>query len=344
VTTSTHLDYEIRTYREADEARVLALLEAALGPGPAGVRSPAFFRWKHIDNPFGRSFMLVAEHEGRIIGLRAFLRWRFAAGDRILRAVQAVDTATHPDFQGMGVFARLTRRALEVLPDEADLVYNTPNEKSLPGYLKMGWGVVGDVPVSVRVRRPIRFARGFRSLRGEAAPSGSRPSVAAPSAAEVLGDGTWVPSLVAQASQSAQALGTARDAAFLRWRYADAAAFFDYRMVVQERGGRPAGLAVFRVRPRGSLWEAAVVDLLVRSGDAGTARSLLRHVIRSSGADHVTCSFPRRSLAGRAAARTGFLKAPVGTTLVVNMLGHSLEPDPTSLDSWALTLGDLEVF
>jgi len=31
-------------------------------------------------------------------------------------------------------------------------------------------------------------------------------------------------------------------------------------------------------------------------------------------------------------------------TLVVNPLGHDLHPDPLDLTSWALTVGDLEVF
>ncbi len=38
-------------------------------------RTPELFAWKHIDNPFGRSIILVAEAEGTIAGLRAFMRW-----------------------------------------------------------------------------------------------------------------------------------------------------------------------------------------------------------------------------------------------------------------------------
>ena len=93
----------------------------------------------HPVDPFGRSFMLVAETDGRIVGLRAFMRWEFVAGDRRFRAVRAVDTATHPDHQGKGIFSRLTLEALDSLRDQADFIFNTPNEKSLPGYLKMGW-------------------------------------------------------------------------------------------------------------------------------------------------------------------------------------------------------------
>src|SRR5207247_2560043 len=123
-----------------------------------------FFRWKHVDNPFGRSFMLVAEAEERILGLRAFMRWRFAAGGREVGAVRAVDTATHPDFQGRGIFSLLTRAALDSLPADVGFVFNTPNEKSGPGYLKMGWHEVGRIPIAIRVRNPMGFVRRARSL------------------------------------------------------------------------------------------------------------------------------------------------------------------------------------
>ena len=128
----------IRPYDEADEDEVIGLLTAALGGGPAGERPAEFFRWKHQENPFGRSFGLVAEADDRIVGLRAFMRWEFVAGDRRFKAVRAVDTATHPDYQGRGIFSQLTLEALDALRHEADFVFNTPNEKSLPGYLKMG--------------------------------------------------------------------------------------------------------------------------------------------------------------------------------------------------------------
>ena len=161
----------LRPYREEDESAVLELLDASLGGGPVGRRPPSFFRWKHMSNPFGRSFMLVAEDDGRIVGLRAFMRWRFQAGDRELLAVRAVDTATHPDYQGQGIFSRLTLAALDELGGQVDLVFNTPNEKSLPGYLKMGWRPVGQVPIRVRVRHPTACRHARVSLCGRSVPA-----------------------------------------------------------------------------------------------------------------------------------------------------------------------------
>lgn len=332
----------LRPYRDGDGQAVLQLLDASLGGGPAGRRPPSFFRWKHLANPFGRSFMLVAESDGRIVGLRAFMRWRFQAGDRELRAVRAVDTATHPEYQGQGIFSRLTLAALDELAGEADLVFNTPNEKSLPGYLKMGWQPVGDVRIRVRVRHPLRVARRRRSLRSIGSGAGPPPRVGAPSAAEALRDEEGLSLLLSGLQANARRITTPRSLEYLRWRYGDAP-LLDYRAAQIEGRHRTEGLAIFRVRPRGSLWETTIAELLVREGDTTTARRLFRAVARAADVDHMTCSFPSGTAAARV-ARLTTMPAPVGMTLVVRPFRDDLHPDPILLDSWALTLGDLEVF
>jgi len=332
--------YEVRPYTDADEIGVIGLLRDAMGEGPAGERTPAFFRWKHLENPFGRSFMLVAEADGRPIGFRAFLRWRFRAEGRVVEAVQAVDTATHPDHQGRGVFSRLTMEALEALRGDVDLVFNTPNEKSLPGYLKMGWRVVGRIPVNVRVRRPLRFAAGIRSLREGGTTRRGAPVVIADDAASIL-ETPGIEELLAEA-ELASGIATARDLQYLRWRYGDPPGL-SYHAVLEERGGRVAGIAIFRVRPRAALWEATVLEVIVRQDDIGTARRLLRRLVAAADVDHLTCRFPSGSAALRAARRTGYLPSSQGITFVVNPLSE-IEPDPGRLSSWALTLGDVEVF
>jgi GNAT superfamily N-acetyltransferase len=329
---------DVRRYREDDEGRTVELLRASLGGGPAGSRSHDFFRWKHLGNPFGPSLMLVAETGERIVGFRAFIRWRFTTGERDLLAVRAVDTATHPDFQGRGIFKTLTMAALDDLRGEADLVFNTPNEKSLPGYLKMGWRTVGTVPIRVRVRRPVRFARRVRTFREvSGSGGGSAPAVDAPPASETLGDAEAVSTLISRAGSIAGALATPRSVDYLRWRYGSAPSL-DYRAV-----GNGDGLAIFRVRPRGQLWEATVSEIFVPEGDAGAARRLLRAVARTAAADHLTFSFPSGSALDRGVRRRT-IRAPGGMTLVTRPLVPGLRPDAMQLSSWALSLGDLEVF
>jgi GNAT superfamily N-acetyltransferase len=333
----------VRPYRDEDEPGVLELLAVALGAGPAGRRPPEFFRWKHLENPFGRSFMLVAEAEDRIVGFRAFLRWRFTAGSTVLHAVRAVDTATHPNYQGQGIFTRLTLEALHQLTGNTDFVFNTPNAKSLPGYLKMGWRVVGRVPILIRPRRPLRFVVRSASLRTVATGAGDPPAPDAETAAEGMGSPEDLQQLLESSANDGMRIGTERSVEYLRWRYG-AAPLLDYRAVRESVGQRTSGLAIFRVRPRGRLWETTMVELIVHPEDVRTARRLVRRVVHAAAVDHVTGHFPSRSASARACLQTGFVRSPGGMTLVVNPLSGSLEPDPSDLRSWSLSLGDLEVF
>jgi GNAT superfamily N-acetyltransferase len=337
------LGLKIRSYDDQDEKAVLDLLRESLGEGPTGLRTPAFFRWKHFANPFGASFMLVAEVDGRIVGLRAFMRWEFRYDDRTVRAVTAVDTATHPHYQGQGIFSKLTRTALDSLAGDADLVFNTPNEKSLGGYLKMGWQVAGRVPVRIRVRHPLRLALGMRSIRKPGVvPVHEAPSVAAPRAAELLVD-TEVGSFIEQWSAAETRIATRRGGRYLDWRYAEVPSL-DYRALRLSHAGRTRGLVIFRVRPRGGLWESTVTELLVEPGDRATARSLLRKVIAAAPVDHLASHFPSGSTAARQALRSGFVPSNAGITFVVKLLNPNLSVDVTSLKTWALSLGDVEVF
>jgi GNAT superfamily N-acetyltransferase len=333
---STTTPVATRLYRTEDEPDVLDLLHVSLGDGPAGERAAPFFRWKHMDNPFGESLMLLATDGDRVVGLRAFMRWRFLAGDRVVTAVRAVDTATHPEYQGRGIFRKLTLEALDRLRGDVDLVFNTPNEKSLPGYLKMGWRTVGRLPVLVAPRHPIHVLRRWRS--GEAPPV--RP-VKAPTAAEALADPD-VPRLLTDRREPR--LHTVRTPEYIRWRYADAP-LLGYRAVTErDSGGGLVGMAVFRVRPRGGLREATVSELIVGDRGAAVGHRLLRAVARTGQVDHLAMLFPPHSVERSAARRVGGLRVPGGVTLVCNPLHVGIEPDPPDVASWSLTAGDVEVF
>jgi hypothetical protein len=329
----------IRPYEPADESRVLQLLRSTLGEGPSGRRSVDFFRWKHERNPFGASLRLVAEADGVLVGFRSFLRWRLRGGERTLAAARAVDAATHPEHRRQGIFDRLTRAALGTLATEADLLFNTPNAKSTRGNLKLGWSIVGRYPVAVRVRNPLATLRRFRS-----AATGARrgaPIIEAPSAQDALRHQGLGP-LLESLGGVGQRLWTPRDTRYLRWRYAEAPGL-DYRAVTSERGGALLGLALFRVRLRRGAWEASIAEVLVPSGDRRTARHLLDAVAYSTRVDHLACASPSGSEASWGARRARFVRVPGGVRLIANPL-RPIRPDPTSLRSWALSLGDLEVF
>src|SRR6185369_5387038 len=102
---------------------------------------------------------------------------------------------------------------------DTDLVFNTPNGKSLPGYLKMGWTVTGRVPVAIRPVRPIRVAARVRHLDAADGPDRPGPVVEAETAAAALDDTVGVEALLAAAAAPEARLRTPRTLTFLGWRY-----------------------------------------------------------------------------------------------------------------------------
>lgn len=100
-----------------------------------------FFNWKHYENPFGKSYGLLALNNNQIVGLRMFMFWKFynPVSKELVRAIRPVDTVTDINYRGKGMFKKLTLQGLEECQGSYDVVFNTPNENSRPGYNKMGW-------------------------------------------------------------------------------------------------------------------------------------------------------------------------------------------------------------
>jgi GNAT superfamily N-acetyltransferase len=323
---------EVRPVEPRDLPEVLALLTASLGWVPDD-QHEAFFRWKHVDNPFGASPAWVAVDDGRILGFRTFLRWELRRDGTVLRAVRAVDTATHPDAQGRGLFRLLTTHALdEVRAEGVDFVFNTPNDQSRPGYLKMGWADVGRLPIRMRPRSLASLVRMGRARRP--ADKWSLATDAGVPAADVLADTDAVGALLAALGDGPPgAVRTNRSAAHLRWRYG-----FEplrYRAVPLDGSSAAGGLVLFRLRRRGPALEAALSEVLAPPGRDGAARKAIRTVLRASGADYGIALGADRRLG------EGLVSFPrQGPRLTWRSVNATVMPP---LADWHLALGDIEL-
>jgi hypothetical protein len=200
-------------------------------------------------------------------------------------------------------------------------VFNTPNERSRHGYLRMGWRDVGRVPAAFRPTKPAAAVRLARS-RVPAERWSLTLSVGTP-VGEWLGQRTRAD--LVRAPRHVRELHTNSSETYLRWRYGLPS--LHYRVVDD---GDAAVLV--RLRRRGLAKELSVVQTF---GDPTRADHLAFHVAREAGADYVLRVGDARPASGYPALPSG------GPRLTWRALADAGMPP---LPNWALTLGDVELF
>ncbi|PVY43022.1 GNAT family N-acetyltransferase [Pontibacter virosus] len=320
---------QIRKGTAADIPAIVELLKSSLGEGLIQ-KSEALWNWKHLENPHGASPVLVAEAHGQVVGVRAFLRWQWVYKGQVLQAIRAVDTATHPSYQGKGIFKKLTLQGLEDAKSVGiHLVYNTPNESSKPGYLKMGWVEMNRMALKLKVNP---FA--YKQLNPPMPPAQ---------------DWNKLASILAQLSNPVNNANdyvhTVLSPAYIKWRYQDNP-LFDYYFLSDYR----SYVLFYRYKQHKFGQEMRVVDLFtVKSAfDKSAKKALAISFKQVSGACFLTSASGRHfELAGSVYPGMGLLpvldKGPI-----VTLRNISLQEDKFNVlskqESWGYALGDMELF
>ncbi|MFD2518547.1 GNAT family N-acetyltransferase [Salinimicrobium flavum] len=305
----------IREATHNDIPQILKVLKASLGE-TSSKKTEAVWRYKHIDNPFGESLVLVAEEEGEIIGVRAFMRWKWQKGDQVYSAFRAVDTATHPAHQGKGIFKKLTLKALEIGRERGDhFVFNTPNEQSKPGYIKMGWEEVDKIKIHLR---PLNILR-FKNKELEYKTLGKEEAIV-----DLLNNHF-------EQLKAADRLFTPKDVAYIKWRYLHNP-LQDY-VVIFDREYFIAGY----IKNRGKINEFRISEVIVLKAGMESAKLVILKLAKSSGAAVLTMS-PDAEINFKAGITGNF--GPVLTYKPINL--NQLEF--LTLKTWSYSLGDLELF
>ena len=311
----------IRASHLSDTPAIVQLLKESLGESLLK-KTTDIWQYKHEQNPFGPSYVLLAEEASHLIGVRAFMQWRWQKGSEVLQAYRAVDTATHPQHQGRGIFKKLTLQAVSEVQDLSEcFIFNTPNEKSRPGYLKMGWEVLGKIRLSLV---PTLFYS-FLLLRKD--PSKKQQAI----------DATAIDHLCSQHNKELEQQNvffTPKSAAYLAWRYENnpMQSYF-----ISTTTDYYVACYVKRHRYFKELRVAEVVGATTPE-----SRNKLRHYL-------MTIAFQERCLLITTADKNLFplrLYGTFGPQMTCRDLTKSqlLLQSSKKMDEWHYSLGDLELF
>lgn len=309
---------QIREATENDIPEILNVLKASLGE-TSSQKTEKVWRYKHIDNPFGKSLVLVAEEDNKLIGVRAFMRWKWQKGEQVYSTFRAVDTATHPNHQGKGIFKKLTLRALEIAKEQGDhFVFNTPNSKSKPGYLKMGWKEVNKLKIQLRPLNPLKTVKNQFEYK----------IIGEKSASEKVMNSFF------EKQKGINRLFTPKNINYLLWRYVNNP--LQNYSVIFDREYFVAGY----VKKRNRFEEFRVSEAIFSEAGEKEAKAAMLKMANTSGANILSLS-PNTGINLKTGVTGNF--GPVLTFKNIN-LGVKEEQELLALSSWNYRLGELELF
>ncbi|GAB3665039.1 hypothetical protein GCM10028791_40750 [Echinicola sediminis] len=232
---------QLREATTSDIPAIVELLKSSLGESMIP-KSESLWKWKHLSNPFGPSPVWLAEEKGNLAGVRAFMQWEWQKGNQPIKALRAVDTATHPDYQGKGIFKQLSLGLIkECSPKGYQFIFNTPNKNSLPGYLKMGWQKKGRLSVRTTILRPFHLLKGLKNK--ESSPIS-------------LGLQKW-PEEISLPEYNPPLFATNLSPSFLYWRYAQNP-LFKYGCLTDQE----SYLCIFRIKSHTWAQELRISELI----------------------------------------------------------------------------------
>ncbi|MFL5295198.1 MAG: GNAT family N-acetyltransferase [Phenylobacterium sp.] len=122
--------------------------------------SPEAIAWRYRDNPAGQVVGADAWDGERLAAHYVTCPLEARIDGEVVRGLLSLNTATHPDYQGRGLFTRLAETAYAAGTDAGyRFVIGVANANSTPGFLKkLGFQHVDRLHAGVLARLPRRFA------------------------------------------------------------------------------------------------------------------------------------------------------------------------------------------
>ncbi len=237
-------DLIFRPIRREDVGAISTLYRRCFGIDP----SQAYIRWRYLDTPLGVTPTMLAFDRDDCIGSYGVWPTKLLLSGTRVAGGQAIDSMTHPDYRGRGLFVELGEHCYEVLQQLGiRVLYGFPNESAYPGRIRrLNWDHVDDIhhwvrPLWVAGASPFGrlVAAGSLLWRPTSVAGDLRIETAAAPEAE------GVAALLRACEETHDLCRVERSPEWLAWRYHPASGR-DYRWIACYAERELAGFCVWR--------------------------------------------------------------------------------------------------
>lgn len=331
--------------REASAADIPAM--NALFTEVFGTERPlAHDQWKYGDDPFGPTLVVVAEDGNRVVGQYALWPTPLRLGAKVYLGAQSLDTMTHPDYQGQGMFTKLASVCYEAAARrDVVAVYGFPNASSYPGFIRRlnfhhAFGVRGWTRLLSPSKHP-RIPRGVALLASVVA-----RLLPAPGDAALRIESGWpAEAAIEPLLEYWQAeKGLCRvERSLAWWQYrCGASSGRSYQCVTAWRDSSLAGLAIWGSDPLSNYPRGLLAELVFADRAAGRAVvSAAIHAARAAGCAVLNTATNDPAVIGVLRSR-GFVGLRPVPFIIRQLTPQSLDANVHDPNAWRILGSDLD--
>jgi GNAT superfamily N-acetyltransferase len=144
--------WTIRQAEPKDLASIRSLYKTVWGYN----RPDRYDNWRYLNSVGSMCPVTLAVDGENLAGAYTVWPIKIRLGDRVVSGAQSVDTMTHPNYRGQGIFTKLAEACYEIAAAQGvEVLYSFPNPLSYPGFIKrLGWTHTGDVTHWIRFIKP----------------------------------------------------------------------------------------------------------------------------------------------------------------------------------------------
>tara|TARA_Y100001960_G_C14743441_1_gene864316 strand:- start:1256 stop:2329 length:1074 start_codon:yes stop_codon:yes gene_type:complete len=341
-------EYPIREMNTHDIDRFRELYKAVWGFN----RPLGFDKWRLFDTPHGTCPTAVAMDGDRFAGL--YTLWPislYLAGTEVLGG-QSMDTMTHPDHQGRGLFTKLALASYEIAASRGvKALYGFPNPNSYPGFVnKLNWDHTGDITHYIRLLRISNHPR--------------VPTVVKPVCdivAHLIPKGKFGPFRITNKRPPEESIieiiasdtepnvcSISKSTKWFQWRYTSESENGYKWITAYSKNDKACGFGVWGMREEG--WggsrdmRAHLVELVGAS--EGAKRAVLAAIIKEAFESHAMlletlCSYPSTE---RVLRRAGFIRHRRAPLITRKTTTSNLPANIHNHSTWRIIGGDVDTF
>jgi len=319
-----------------EEALIPRFLELKAKAMKREANHPHWFKWKHLNNPWGASLVVYAVHQpsGRLVSMLCCWRWKLLSAGKVVEAYHHTDGGSDPLFTGKGIFKELVQMTMSAqVANGVPISYGFPNQQSVHPYVK--WGYKLNQSSTVSLYKPINRVRLLMEMirnKGHLAPIAYAER--GNGAVRLLTGLDKVPLTKPELPKGT--LATVRDRGVLVWRYLQNPEVLYSSLELDDR------VAVLRSGVHQTVRETSVVDILNWADmNLKAVKSLTREIADETKADVITITLSAGHPLLKLFQSAGYSHYAKRDRVMIAHSTDSQIPIPDS-NGWIFTFGDMD--